>query len=114
MKTFEKATPRPWRLGENPDERHHAATVMAPFACDGLEPYHPLIVQCLRGRGNAPAEVASANAALVVTAVNQFDALNACAELLDEVERKWLPESNASINRVRAALEKLNSIRSNQ
>jgi hypothetical protein len=84
----EKATPRPWRFVPCEDKRHHSEAILAPWVSNQEEPYHPMIVSCMRGLGHAPAEVAAANAALIVKAVNEYEALNAVAEIANSYQ--WI------------------------
>lgn len=68
-------TPTPWHTVDNFDGRHHVVPILASWECDGNEPYHPLIVQVLMGRGHADKATALATAAHIVRCVNSHDAL---------------------------------------
>lgn len=77
-------TPTPWRTVQEYDARHHSIPVLAPWECDGKEPYHPLIVQVLTGCGHADKATALLDAAHIVRCVNSHDALVAALKGLLE------------------------------
>lgn len=79
-----KHTPTPWHTNLEFDGRHRYFPIMAPWAgCDDETNYHPLIAMTKHGTGDAPQEVAKANASHIVKCVNLHDEL---VDFLQELE----------------------------
>lgn len=77
-------TPTPWKACTDMDGRHQGFSMLAdsPEFQQENWPYHPLIARTLHGRGEAPLEVARANAAHIVKCVNAHDYLVEALKIL--------------------------------
>lgn len=66
------------------DGRHNYIPIMAPFDCDGNEPFHPLLLQVLCGHGHMNKGQALEFAALIVHRVNTWDAMREALKFADK------------------------------
>jgi len=82
--TATKHTPTPWSAAISMDGRHNGFSILAPWDCDGNEPYHPLIAKTFHNHGHCDMETSRANAAYIVKAVNAHEALVEALENLVE------------------------------
>lgn len=92
------------------DGRHHAVPLMAPWSCDGKEPYHPRLGSITFGLGHAPKEIAEAIAKKIEVSYNAHSHLvSALSFIADTV---YFGNPAAALNEIqlaaKSALSKLN------
>ena len=95
-------TPTPWRAATEMSGVHQGFSIMAPWEGndDEKDPYHPLIARTIHGRGDAPMEVARANAAFIVQAVNNYDAMILALDKVQKISAHMKSERSTELNKI--------------